>query len=725
MDNNVSEPPDKPSLGWDYSDKSEHFDPLLECLIIVTRLLNKPYSKQSLIAGLPLEENCLNPDTLLRAAEKGMLAGKIVKKTLQQISSLSLPAILLMHNKQACVLTDVNDPQMIEIILPESGEGKVLVERALFEQDYSGFVIFLTPKFQFSDHSRKTLDDKPRDWFWDIIKLAWPIYTEVLVASFLINLFAIASPLFIMNVYDRVVPNQAFDTLWVLAIGVGIIFIFDFILRTIRGYYIDVAGKGLDIHMSALIHEQLLASRMAVRPKSVGVLANMVYSFESFRDFMTSSTISLLIDVPFIFLFIIAIYLISGDLALVSIISIPIVLLVSLMIEIPLSRKIIEMYRYSSEKQAALIESLSVAETIKFMTAESTVQGKWEQIIKNLADIGIKVRFLSNVGVNFSMFAQYLASIIVVLWGVYKISNAQLTMGGLIATTILTGRALAPMTQIASLCSRYFQSEVALKAIDKVMKTETDRTKGKTYLHRPTLKGAVEFQNVIFRYRSSPLIILDRCSFKINPGEKVGIIGRVGSGKSTIGRLILNLYSIESGHIFFDDTDLAQIDPAELRQNIGYVPQDVALFNGSVRENIIYGAPYVDDARILRALQLSGVESFVKTHPEGIDMQVGERGSEISGGQKQSIAIARALLLDPPILFFDEPTSAMDDRTENILRTNLQETFKEKTLILVTQRASTLSLVDRLIILDNGRVIADGPKEQVIAALAEAKIKVR
>ena len=526
-----------------------------------------------------------------------------------------------------------------------------------------------------------------------------------------------------MNVYDRVVPNSAVETLWVLAIGIGIVFIFDFLMRTLRGYFIDSASKNIDASLSATIFEQVLGVKMETRPKSVGSMANTVHSFEAFREFITSASISVLVDLPFVLLFIFVIWAIGGSLALIPLIAIPIVIGIGFFIQAPLTSLVQTSHRFAAEKQATLIESLSAVETIKSLAAEGPMQRRWERAVCLAANLGTRLRFLSNLGINVSLFSQQLCSIIVVIFGVYKIGEGDLSMGGLIACTILTGRALAPMSQVASLIMRYHQSAIALTSVDNLMQMPTDRISGKTPLQRPVINGDIEFKEVSFSYPGEEIQALQNVSFKIKSGEKIGIIGRMGSGKTTLEKLILGLYSPTSGSILVDDTELGQIDPADLRRNIGYVPQDVMLFYGTVKDNIVFSTPYVDDSAVLRAATLSNVHEFVNPHPHGFDMQIGERGDNLSGGQRQSISIARALLLAPPVLLFDEPTNSMDEKTEARLRHNLKEFIDDKTLILVTHRMSLLSLVDRVIILDRGKLIADGPKEEILAALRSGKYR--
>lgn len=699
------------------------YDPLLGCLVVLTRLEHNPFSPETLIAGLPLVENKLTPELFIRAAARASLSAQIVTRKLEDISSLVLPAVLLLKNRQACILIKKNDQKReATIIQPETGQGEITISFEALLQQYTGYTIFVRPSFHFDRRTDEGFKEQPKSWFWGVIATTWRLYSEVLVASFFINIFAIASSLFVMNVYDRVVPNNAIDTLTVLSVGVLIVFCFDFLMKMLRGYFIDIASKKTDVILSANIFEQMMGIKMEARPESVGNFANNMQQFESFRDFVTSTTITTLIDLPFVLFFVIIIYVIGGYVVIVPLLSIPLVILAGLMIQKPLNKSVKESYRYAGQKHAMLIESLAGVETIKGLSAESSLQRKWEHTVGMAAKIGTKVRGLSLTAISFSTFIQQAAGVFVVILGVFKISNGEMTMGALIACTILTGRALAPLAQVAGLLTRYHQSMAALQSLDNVMKMPTDRLRGRTPLHRPMLNGDIEFRDVSFKYPRQAIPALSSITFHISPGEKVGIIGRIGSGKTTIEKLILGLYQAQDGTVLMDGTEISQLDPASMRRNIGYVPQDLILFYGTVKENITFGAPFADDMAVLRAAKIAGVTDFVARHPQGFDMPVGERGEKLSGGQRQAIAIARALILDPPILVLDEPTNMMDNRTEEMFKNQLLETSKNKTLILVTHKGSLLSLVDRLILMDGGRIIADGPRDLVLKALAEGKL---
>ena len=706
------------------ADGTSRDDPLLGCLLLLTKLEHKPCSENALTAGLPLVNNRLTPDLFIRAANRAGLSARVVKRPLQKISNLVLPAILLLQNGRACILDHIAEDDGARILLPESGEGTKELSLAELEKEYRGYAIFVQPGYRFDERTKNTAKRRTQHWFWSTFREALPLYTEVILAALLINLFALASPLFIMNVYDRVVPNHAIETLWVLGLGVTIVYCFDLLMRTLRGYYIDVAGKRADIILSATLFERVLGIKLAARPPSVGGFANNLHEFDTFRDFFTSATLSTLIDLPFVFLFIFIIWLIGGPLAIVPLVVLPLSLLTGFLAQRALAGKIQELLRHGAQKQATLIETLTGLETIKSLGAEGSIQRRWEQVSGTIAQLGLKTRFLSSGAINITVFLQQMATVAVVIYGVYLISDGELSMGGLIASTILTGRALAPLAQMAATLTRYQQAKSAYTATDSIMSTPVERPADRDFLARPQLSGGIEFRNVSFSYPGQTVEVLDRVSFKLEPGEHTAIIGRIGSGKSTIERLILGLYEPSSGSILVDGTDSRQLDPADLRRNIGYVPQDSFLFYGSDKENIMLGMPHADDQEVLRSASIAGVTDFVNKHPSGFDMQVGERGEMLSGGQRQSIAVARALLRNPPVLVMDEPSNAMDNTTEEIFKTRFEKWAQDKTLILVTHRASLLSLVGRIIVMDNGRIIADGTKEHVLDALKQGQIKV-
>ncbi|NOQ16389.1 MAG: type I secretion system permease/ATPase [Methyloprofundus sp.] len=698
-------------------------DPLLLALLSICKLLDSPHSPESLTSGLPLVNGKLSPSLFIRAAKRAGFSSSLIKRPIQEISNLVLPAVLLLHDNKTCILISKNKEQCT-ILLTETGTGEKVISLEELEQEYTGLVFFIQTEHNFASHSKHSETPRASHWFWDVIYKSWPIYTEVLVASFLINIFAVSSPLFVMNVYDRVVPNHALETLWVLATGIAIVYSFDFIMKSLRGYFIDVAGKRSDIILSATIFEKVLGIKMESRPTSVGAFASSLHDFESFRDFLTSATLTTLVDLPFLFIFLTVIYMLGGEIALIPLLVLPLAILAGVIAQAPLKKTITEISQFSSQKNALLVESLTNLDSIKSTGAESQIQKRWEEYIGKIAQLSLKSRLLSTMAVNFTAFLQQMASVAVVILGVYKISDGELTMGALIACTLLTGRALAPVSQVASLLTRYHQARTSLDTLSNMMALPIEREPGKKYLHRPTFSGDIEFKNISFSYPEQPIKALDNVSFKIKAGERIGFIGRIGSGKSTIEKLMLGFYEAQEGAILIDGTDIRQLDPSDLRRQIGYVPQDISLTFGSVKDNITLGSQFADDATILRAAEIAGVTNFVNRHPAGFDLQVGERGAALSGGQRQSVAVARSLLLSPPIFIMDEPSNSMDNSTEEAFKQRFAKELKSQTLILVTHRASLLTLVDRLIVMDGSKVVADGPKESVLTALKQGQIKV-
>lgn len=696
-------------------------DPLLGCLVLLTKLEGKPYTAESLKAGMPLESGRVPPALFVRVAARANLSARLVKKTITDISPLVLPAVLLLKNNQACILLS-EQGELVKVLFPESG-GERTLDKAALEALHTGYAFFVQHKHGFDERTADLKKEKPRHWFWDTIGKSWTIYVDVLVAAFLVNLFALASPLFIMNVYDRVVPNEAIETLWVLASGITIVFLFDFILKSLRGYFIDLAGKKSDILISSTIFAKVLGLKSEVRPKSVGAFANNLHEFEGFREFFTSATLTAIIDLPFIILFLLVIWFIGGDLVVIPVSAIPIILLYGFFIQAPLRKAVNKTFKQSAQKNATLIEALTAIETVKTMRAESQLQRKWEDAVGYIARWGIKSRYLSQSATNVATLVQQLASMGVVIYGVYLISDGELTMGALIACTILTGRALAPMAQVAGLMTRYHQSAAAYGALSHIMSLPEERPASKQFLQRSHFDGDIEFKEVSFSYPEQQTVALDKVSFTIKAGERVAIIGRMGCGKTTLEKLILGLYEPTDGAVLMDNIDTRQLDPADLRRNIGYIPQDGSLFFGSVKDNIVLSAPFVDADTIERAALLGGVSEFTQRHPQGLDMPVGERGVGLSGGQRQTISIARALLLDPQILLMDEPSSSLDNSTEERLKQRLKHYVEEKTMILITHRAALLDLVTRIIVMDSGKIIADGPKEQVLEALRQGRLK--
>ncbi|WYX37506.1 type I secretion system permease/ATPase [Achromobacter xylosoxidans] len=706
---------------WRADARAAHDDPLLDCLVEITRLHGVAATAQALSAGLPLESHRLTPALLPRAAARAQLSARVVKRPLDGLPSDLLPAILLLNGERACLLLK-RDGDKCVISHPELGGSAVEMSTAELDAQYTGLVCFVRPQFRFDARAPEVAKVRERHWFWAAIMENRRLYRDALIAALLINIFAMAMPLFTMNVYDRVVPNNAVETLWVLALGITLVVIFNMILSTARSHVVDSASKRVDVRLSAQIMERVLDLRMEGRPVSVGSFAANLRSFESIRDFIASATITTLVDLPFILLFLAALAWISPWMVLPPVVAIVLILVVSLAAQARMEALTMASFQASSQRNATLVEALTGLEAVKTLNAQGAIQRNWERSTEFIAQTGGKLKLISSSTVGFVQAVQQLVSIAVVIIGVYLAQDSALSMGGIIAASMIAGRCLAPLGQVAGLLMQYQNARTSLGSIDNYMKLPIERPAEAEFLHRPVFHGGLEFRDVSFTYPGSTQPVLKKVSFKLKPGEKVGIIGRIGSGKTTLEKLALALFQPTEGAVLLDGVDVRQIDPADVRRAIGHVPQDPLLFYGSLKHNLAMGAPYADDASILAAANMAGVTEFANLHPNGFDMLIGERGESLSGGQRQSVAVARALINDPPILLLDEPSSNMDHQSEAQLRRRLGEASANKTILLVTHRTALLELVDRLIVIDNGHIVADGPKEQVVEALRQGRV---
>ncbi|QOP45168.1 type I secretion system permease/ATPase [Sulfurimonas paralvinellae] len=704
---------------------SVHEDVLLDTFVLFTKLFHKPFTKEALLAGLPIHDSqkLFSKDSskslFSRVAARAGLKSTLIKRSIEDMLSLHLPAILLLSNDNACILEKFNDDKtQAKIIYPEGDGLEQWVSVHDLEKEYLGFAYILKKEFEYDKKSSRTLQRKQKHWFWSTLKLSVPIYRDVLIASFLINLFVLATPLFTMNVYDRVIPNNAEETLMVFTIGIVLVYVLDFFLKFTRSYLLELAGKKSDIIMSSIIFEKVLDLKMSQHPPSVGSFANNLKDFESVRSFLTTATMTAVIDLPFAIIFLAVIYYIGGVLVFVPLVTIFLILLYALLIRKPLRESIEASYEASAKKNGILIETLQNIETVKTMRMNGKKQWEWEESTGEIAEKNLKSRLLSaSIPSVTNLFVQ-LNTVFVVVFGVYLIKEFELTMGGLIAIVILTSRTVAPIGQAAALISNYSDAKTAYDTLDEIISREVERPAGQEFVERPKFQGKIEFKDVSFNYPGTEVPALTNVSFVINPGEKVAIIGRIGSGKSTIAKLILKLYEPTSGTILIDDIDIAQIDPADLRRFISYVPQDVHLFKGTIKDNIVSSEQHPDVGDVIYAAQVSGVEDFVRMHPMGYDMPIGERGAGLSGGQRQSVGIARALMQESSIMVMDEPSNSMDQTTEKNLLDRLKVELKDQTVVIITQKLGLLDMVERVIVMHNSKVLLDDKKETVVKQLS-------
>ncbi|BAN96502.1 hypothetical protein E05_17360 [Plautia stali symbiont] len=670
-------------------------DTLLKSVAWICKHYKREKSVEALVAGLP-KATLLSPSQAMTVLENAGITGGMVERRLQD-------------------LPEVND-KAVEMSLAELNE------------IYAGFAVMAKPAAVLDERASEMLPEVKGHWLFSTLWRYRRYYRSAAIAAVLINVLALSSIFFTMNVYDRVVPNQAFVTLWSLAIGVTIAMIFEAITRFVRAHLLDMAGKKADLVLGSMLFRQALSIQMEHKPASSGTFANQIREYESVRDFVASATLAAISDLPFILMFVGVIFFISGPLAIIPLMMIPLIIIVSAAIQWPLARIMKENLRDASLKQGVLIESVEGMETLKAVGGEAHMQRRWENFSALQSANSMKSKRYSTLATGVVTFLQQFQTVMLVVVGVYLINAGTFTMGAMIATVMLASRATGPLGQVIGLAVRYQQAKAALTSLNKLMEMPVDRDSSKTDLTDPPLTGEISLSNVSFSYPAPPMKpnpeILKDISLTIKAGERVAILGRIGSGKSTLLRVMARLYQPVKGQISADGLDVNQIDPADWRKAVGLVSQDARLFYGTLRENVMIGRPDATANELLRVLNLTGLDHVAARHPSGINLSVGEGGEGLSGGQRQLVSLARTLLTRPKVLLMDEPTSAMDSMTESQFLAHLRRASEGHTLIVVTHRPSILALVDRIIVVEEGKIVADGPKEQVLAAL-EGKGKTR
>ena len=700
---------------------------IIEHIALTTRILGAPVSEAALSAEVVRDRKLnINFQSLGEVLRSHGFENTLSKRDLQDIPSLAVPLVLMLHNEEAAVVVRIEGVGRNRIYFLRQIDG---LEQQLSHDElvslYLGYCWFIKPKVTADNRSDLPEYHLPKSWFWKVIWRFKGYYYQVILATFIINFLALVSSLYVMNVYDRVIPNQAYETLWVLSIGVMLAILFEFLAKMIRGHLTDIAGKKADLIISSAIFRRMMALRLADRPASAGSYANNLREFGSVREFMTSASLLVLVDLPFLLLFITVIFIVGGKLAIVPAIIIPIVIIVGFIVQRPLSRYINESMKESSQRQGLAVEALEGIETLKTNNATGWAQQRWDTYTAKTSASSIKVKDTANFMINFSVAMQQLNTVFLVLFGTYLIHNEntaeRITMGALIAAVILSGRALSPLAQVAGLATRFQQAKLALEGLNNIIERPIERVPERKYISPSNIQGNIAFENTCFQYQEDGKPAVSNLNLQIRAGEKIGILGRIGSGKSTMLKLASGLYDGSTGNVMLDNIDMRQIDPNFLRSQILLLGQSPRLFLGTLREHMDLARSdgYSSDQELLEALQRFGLDKIIRSHPKGLDMPLGEDGLGLSGGQKQIIALARMTLRNPRIVLLDEPTTGLDQATERMSLQAISQWAQDKTLLVVTHRPQVLQIVNRIIVMDEGKVVMDGPRDLVLQRLMQ------
>jgi ATP-binding cassette, subfamily C, bacterial LapB len=711
-------------MSWLDASASREVDPVLDCLMYIARESDRPSSPVLLRAGLALSEDGKLPFHQVEPAlEQVGMRGDPTSRRLKGWPSRKLPAILELEGEQAAVLLEMREGDA-RIYAPGTAE-PMWVPISEIERAYAGRAVVVE-----ADPTREREGERPWDtakrthWFWSEV---WKVRREfwpILLAALVVNLLALAVPLFTMNVYDRVIPNKAVSTLWVLALGVGLALVLDFTLRLARSQLIDEIGRKMDAKLAQKLFEKVMNLPMADRQGSTGAFARRVSEYEMVRDFFASTTVVLAVDITFLVLFLVLITVLAGWLVMVPIVGIALMFTAGVMLQKTMAKAAVDAQADSSLQHSVLIESIAGAETLKAARAEGQMLGRWRRYSAMSAATQERMRRLTAIAVNLAGISQQMISVGLLIGGFYRFNEGDMSMGAIIAIVMLAGRALQPVGQFAFLITRARQAVATLDSLQKMMEAKDERQTAMRSIVPEIRAGHVQFDHVDFRYPNSARDALSDITLKFEPGERVGIIGRVASGKSTLGRVLCGLYAPASGVMTIDGLDSRQYHPHQLREAFRFVAQDSELFSGTVRDNLMLGAANATDEELVDAVVRSGADIFLSRDAAGFDLPVGERGSRLSGGQKALLVLARALVRPSKLLFLDEPTGSMDTQTELYFIEHLKTALApDQTLVVSTHRHNMLSIVDRLIVIDGGRIIADGKRDEVLGHLTGAAKK--
>lgn len=692
-------------------------DDLYGCLEFVLSFYNIPSDLEGLIAQSAVQKSNLSPLDLLKVTEKVGLHGHVKPLNFQQIVHQNLPSLLIQKDQKQCVVILPQNTHPGKIFVP--GQGVVEADINTYAESYSGQAVI------FESRNNKTLSDISHmkkghalDWFWSPIWHFWKNYTEVLICSVFINLFVLASPLFTLNVYDRVIPNSAMDTLSVLTIGILLALLFDFTLKIIRNFILEHIAANVGKKHDFDLMERILMIRDQDLNLSIGEKVNIFRELQNIRDFYAAQLAPTIVDLPFLLFFLFVIFLICPPLVLVPLTGATLIFVINFFAKSFINRLTEKYFVSMQKKSTVLVETLVGASTFRTFNAVGSRLFKWNAAVDQATDIARHNQFISSTVNTLSVTIMQMVSVFVVFFGVFQINEGNLTIGGIIACNILAGRSMGPIMSLASFLGKLKQAQDLLTTVDKIFQLPHEGESTKALSAKDSIKGRFELQNVVYFYPNQPRPAIKINSLILDENEKIGLIGRSGAGKSTLTKLIAHEIHHYEGDIWLDQYSLPAITPSELRRHIGIVPQHPFFFNGAVHDNIVMGRDDISKENLERAIDIAGVKLVFQDSGYGLDMEIRENGDNLTGGQRQAISLARGLVHDPKILIFDEPTTGMDQVLENHVKTRLKTYLKDKSFIMITHRTSLLSLVDRLILLDKGRVLADGPTDEIIKKLS-------
>lgn len=694
-------------------------DPLLVCLALAAKRIDRAVHLSALRTGFAVDAQGRIPTSAY--PDLAQLHGMIAvwsRTALTQLPAYALPVIVPLVDGRAAVLVSVNGDDA-RVLMAETGNTDIAMSLDELTRLGTGEILVIKPAAQQSAQQLVPFKGEALAWFWNTVWRHKGFYIESMLAAVVANVLTLAAVFFAMNVYDRVVPTQAYTSLWTLAIGTTVAILLEFGMRWLKARLVDLAGRKADLSLNAMLLREIMAIRLEHRPQSIGIFASSMRDFESLRDFMSSASMVMVVDMPFIVLFIVLIAIIGGPIAWIAAAAVPLLVIVGLWAQRPLMRAMRENMKESGDKQSVLVEALLNLEALKAHNAESYLQRRWENANLAATDSYKKIRALSNLMLGLTASLQQLVTVGMVVFGVYLIGDNALTLGGLIASVILAGRAISPLGSIMSLAARYQQARSSLDTLDALMKRPRDRNGSRRYVVPDNIAGDLRAEALEFSYpgeHSTPVI--RNVSLQLSAGEHLALLGRIGSGKSTLLRLLAGLYLPQGGRISVDGVDLQQIEPAELRSRLGYVGQEAQLFLGTLSDNLVLSDSWISDARVIEVLQQLDLYTMVANHPRGLDMPLTEAGGGLSGGQRQLLAIARMMLRDPALVFLDEPTSMMDQTTEAKVIDVLGHWLQGRTLVLSTHRLQLLAWVERIALLENGQILLEGPRDEVIQKLS-------